>query len=261
MGPSNIKMVKNKTIMNVGILVGKSLNQFQLSVLDLIISQYRINFAIVDDKKRKTYFEKLLKHLKRGRGLYTIIMFFKKIFDKDLAVSTINYLQKKNIEFKEVNNLYNKNNLDYILGKKTDLIILISGFGIIKKSLIEIVPKGIISYHHGDMTSYRGMPPAFWELYNNENKIGVTIQRISEKLDAGEIIEQRFFEIDKKDNWKSLKKKIYNRSTDLMRIALEKINNDEKFSKPNELGKVYTLPNFRQWFFFQLKTTVRRIKK
>lgn len=37
----------------------------------------------------------------------------------------------------------------------------------------------MLSYHHGDMRRYRGQPPGFWELYNGEREIGVTVQRLA----------------------------------------------------------------------------------
>ena len=53
-----------------------------------------------------------------------------------------------------------------------DVLCLIEGYGIIKRPLLEITNFGVFSYHHGDMKFYRGMLPAFWELYNGETRMG-----------------------------------------------------------------------------------------
>ena len=37
------------------------------------------------------------------------------------------------------------------------------------------------------MPYYRGMPPAFWELTNDEQAVGCTIHRVDDKLDTGDI--------------------------------------------------------------------------
>ena len=66
-----------------------------------------------------------------------------------------------------------------------DVLVLIAGFGIIGEPLLSLAPHGVLAYHHGDMRRYRGMPPAFWELFNDETEMGVTVQRLSPGLDDG----------------------------------------------------------------------------
>jgi methionyl-tRNA formyltransferase len=67
---------------------------------------------------------------------------------------------------------------------KPDILLLIDGFGIIKEPLLKITPLGVLSYHHGNMQKYRGEPPAFLELYNNENEMGITVQILSSGLEV-----------------------------------------------------------------------------
>ena len=51
------------------------------------------------------------------------------------------------------------------------------------------VPRdGMINLHHGAIPEYRGGPPAFWELYDGAATMGVTVHRIDEKLDHGEVL-------------------------------------------------------------------------
>jgi hypothetical protein len=46
---------------------------------------------------------------------------------------------------------------------------------------------GILSYHHGDPAKYRGRPAGYYELLNNEDRIGIIVQRLSNTLDGGDI--------------------------------------------------------------------------
>ncbi len=57
------------------------------------------------------------------------------------------------------------------------------------------------------MRKYRGMPPIFWELYNNEQEIGITVQKLDTRLDARIPIVEKKITIDHNDSYKSLKKK------------------------------------------------------
>ena len=46
----------------------------------------------------------------------------------------------------------------------------------------------ILSYHHGDPSSYRGRPAGFYEIFNGEKTTGIIVQRLSNELDAGVIL-------------------------------------------------------------------------
>lgn len=65
------------------------------------------------------------------------------------------------------------------------------GFGILSGDILNICPKGILSYHHGDEISFRGGPPGFWEIVKQEKTVSVVVQQLSEKLDAGIILNKR----------------------------------------------------------------------
>src|SRR2546429_3233758 len=47
---------------------------------------------------------------------------------------------------------------------------------------------GIISFHHGDNRINRGGPAGFWECYYEWPQTGFIIQRLTEELDAGDVL-------------------------------------------------------------------------
>ena len=71
---------------------------------------------------------------------------------------------------------------------KSENIKLVIKFGMsllrIDEELSDI---DIFSFHHGDPEQYRGRPAGFYELYNNDKRIGIVVQKLSNKLDAGTI--------------------------------------------------------------------------
>lgn len=71
--------------------------------------------------------------------------------------------------------------------------ILKFGFGIIRGDILDCVPYGIWSFHHGDEQKYRGVPPAFWEILRKDNITGTILQRLTEALDGGIILRKGFF--------------------------------------------------------------------
>ena len=56
--------------------------------------------------------------------------------------------------------------------------------------LINSPTVGSINIHYGNLPAYAGLSPYFWYLYNRERYYGVTLHKITSKLDAGSIIDQ-----------------------------------------------------------------------
>jgi hypothetical protein len=51
------------------------------------------------------------------------------------------------------------------------------------------VPRlGFINVHYGEIPAYRGLPPAFWELHDDAPEMGVSVHRMDERLDHGEVL-------------------------------------------------------------------------
>jgi hypothetical protein len=73
--------------------------------------------------------------------------------------------------------------------KALDLDLLIRcGTGILHGDILRASRLGIISFHHGDNRINRGSPAGFWESYYAWPQTGFVIQRLTEDLDAGEVL-------------------------------------------------------------------------
>lgn len=250
--------------MNIGILTTENIPDFEYKTLLSILNDNRfcIKLAVIDKRPQKTFIQKLKKNIRRGRGGYIFIMAIKKIVasNKTSSINVKNICIENKINILETKEPYSNITLDTIRDYNLDVLLLISGFGIIKEPLLSIAPMGVLSYHHGDMRKYRGMPPAFWELYNNEKEIGVTVQVLAAGLDCGLPIEEKKIEIYKKDSLSSLKNRLYEESVDMMYQALLKLYGQDYVPvKIDIYGKVYTLPNFKQWICLYIKRISRKL--
>jgi hypothetical protein len=67
---------------------------------------------------------------------------------------------------------------------------LIYGSPILKPALFGIPSFGTLGIHHGKLPEYRGKKTTFWAMFNGECSAGVTIQRVNEGLDTGEVIRE-----------------------------------------------------------------------
>ena len=75
-------------------------------------------------------------------------------------------------------------------------VIIRLGFRILRGEILNAAPLGVWSFHHGDNQFYKGGPPAFWEVMLKKETTGVILQRLSEKLDDGQILYKSFFQTD-----------------------------------------------------------------
>jgi len=80
-------------------------------------------------------------------------------------------------------------------GLRADLGI-VAGTYILPESVFALPRLGSINLHSGKAPEYRGAAPGFWELYNGELEVGVTIHWVTAALDAGHILRQETFPLD-----------------------------------------------------------------
>lgn len=67
-------------------------------------------------------------------------------------------------------------------------VILRMGSGILRGEILNAATHGILSFHHGDNRTHRGGPPGFWEVLERRDYSGFVVQRLTEVLDAGEVL-------------------------------------------------------------------------
>jgi folate-dependent phosphoribosylglycinamide formyltransferase PurN len=246
--------------MKIALLTSSSLNPFRIATLLPILrdSRFSVDSAIIDDRPGKSILEKTKRNLKKGRGGYVLIMAFQKVFGKkEPIVDTEKFCKDHGISIYRTSDIYSQAALDFIREKKFDILLLTGGYGILREPLLSVARHGILSYHHGDMRKYRGQPPAFWELYNGEKEMGVTVQILTAGLDCGIPVVEKTITINRGDTLKKLTEKAYSESIPMMYEALLKIEGGIQLpGKIENPGKIYTIPNLRQWMTMRCRMLV-----
>ncbi len=87
---------------------------------------------------------------------------------------------------------------------KPDIIIVVAYGQILNKEFLSIPKLGCVNVHASLLPKFRGSAPIQWAIMEGEQKTGITIQNVSEKLDAGDILVQKETEIKNEDNFISL---------------------------------------------------------
>lgn len=80
-------------------------------------------------------------------------------------------------------------------------VIVVAAYGqILKKEILSIPKYGCINIHASLLPKYRGAAPINWAIINGEDKTGITIMEMEEKLDAGPMLLQETIEIGEEDD-------------------------------------------------------------
>jgi methionyl-tRNA formyltransferase len=77
-----------------------------------------------------------------------------------------------------------------LMKKLSPDLALVSGAGRISPEAMSLVPDGLLNLHLGIATAYRGLESKIWAAYHGDwENIGVTLHRIDENLDTGDVVE------------------------------------------------------------------------
>ena len=153
------------------------------SLLSLFNSEYDL-VSVVTNIDRKS-----------GRGLNVRPTFVKKKA-QDLGVPVI--------ETDDVssNNLYNK-----LIKLNVDIFVVVA-FSILPDKILNIPKKHSINIHPSLLPKYRGSSPIQYALLNGDSKTGVSIISMNQKVDSGNILGQKEFDIPNDANFGYLYEKL-----------------------------------------------------
>lgn len=134
------------------------------------------------------------------------------------------------------------------------------GFGIVTGEALTSPTHGMVSFHHGDMTAYRGRPAGLWEFIHGESEATVTLQRLSEELDGGEVVSTRTVDISDAQTWAEVRDRLYPASVPMLAEGVERLRDPEvTLSTPDALGPLYSDPGTVPATKFVLKNTWGRL--
>jgi len=162
----------------------------------------------------------------KGRGLKitaTEVSRFAK--DKKIPLITPESLKEKTVEAR-----LTKENADFFI---------VADYGkIIPAALLTIPTIFPLCVHPSLLPLYRGSAPIEYALLEGEDQTGVTIFKINERVDAGEVILQKNIIIDACDDFFTLRKKLAVSGSALLIEALKKIENNEYNLTPQNESEV-----------------------
>lgn len=139
-------------------------------------------------------------------------------------------------------------------------VIVRYGFGLIRGEVLNAPAHGVVSFHPADIRRYRGLgvPMAY---FDGREVIGVTLQRLTDDIDAGEIVAEATIPIDGKDTLWDVYDRVYAHQINLLAEGLRAIRDpDAEPTVPDELGPYYSMDRRRR-LGFALRTLLRNVRR
>lgn len=128
---------------------------------------------------------------------------------------------KKNSQIKITQVIKDKDNLDQVLKlPQPDLGVVVSFGAKIPKKVIDFPKKGILNIHPSLLPQYRGTSPVQTAILNGDQQTGVTIIKINQFFDQGEIVAQRKEPIKPTDTTFSLQTRLFKLGAELVQAIL-----------------------------------------
>lgn len=138
--------------------------------------------------------------------LYVFLaMFYVKmigLFTSNYSVSKI--LSGKCIQQIETHDVNDNNYLDQLAGLDLDFVISISCPHLFGERLLNLPKKACLNAHGTLLPRHRGVFGSWWTIFKDDKEAGGTIHTMELKLDAGHIVWQEEFEVNKKDTQYSI---------------------------------------------------------
>lgn len=152
----------------------------------------------------------------------------------------------------KVENYHNEDAQKMLRQANADLGILY-GTNIIKEAVFSIPRLGSINIHQGLAPIYRGGPTVFWELFNGEKEIGITVHFVHAKVDTGDIILQKTvplkydfsrYQLNFENFLNDFRAGLIEPSAQLIAEAVNLIasGKEQRIKQDTSLGKRYRLP-------------------
>lgn len=152
------------------------------------------------------------------------------------------YALEKNLKLLQPHNLKDENFITELKSTKADLFVVVA-FRMLPKIVWEIPQFGTINLHASLLPQLRGAAPIHWAIIRGLQSTGVSTFFINEKIDYGNIIEQREVEIGNTENTGNLYHRLKEIGSQLILTTLKQIISGKlKTQKQIESKKLLKAP-------------------
>ena len=244
--------------MNVGILVDDTnIDKWQANAIEYLLENSNAEISLIIENNQGLNFDKYIHSmlddgvwafhegiglLKRKLGNYP--SYREQVELLDVVNSEPVVLQCEPIPTNKIGVRFPESAVNFV-SCEADVLIRF-GFGFIVGGILTAPEYGVLSYHHGNIREFRGRPAGFWEFMSNQDSVGITVQQLTEDLDAGAIAAEKEVDISKLNTWQDIKHELFMQSYDLLLEAVRNTKSGD-LQEVSARGNIYTRPTFKQY--------------
>lgn len=119
-------------------------------------------------------------------------------------------------------------------------VVMRYGFGLLKGDVLDTPEYGVLSFHPADIRQYRGMGPPQAYL-DGRDRMGVTLQRLTEDIDAGEIIAYAETDVDDRATLWEIYDELHDLQANTLAKGIENLRDPSvEATIPDSLGPYYS---------------------
>jgi len=156
------------------------------------------------------------------------------------------WAKSNNIARLETENINQQQTIEKIASANPDVIVVIAFGQKISNELINLPAKGMINIHSSLLPKYRGAAPVNWAIINGEQKTGISIITVAEKMDAGDILAQASLDIEENETAEQLEKRLATLAPDVLLKTLNKIETGTAEYMPQDDSKATKAPKLKK---------------
>lgn len=130
--------------------------------------------------------------------------------------------------------------IDIIKKLETDVILVMGWYYMVPDKIRKLAKFGAWGLHASLLPKYAGGAPLVWAIINGEKKTGVSLFKLDNGVDNGDLIKQIQFSIDENDNIKTIYQKATKASKKIVKDTLSKPEN--LLFTPQDQSKIEVWP-------------------
>lgn len=139
-----------------------------------------------------------------------------------------------------------RDSIEYLRELGADLFVVISFGQILKAGVLEIPKFYSINLHASLLPKYRGAAPTNWALINGERSTGLTVIKMNERMDEGDIILKEPLAIDGEDTNITLSEKLSEAGLGLLLKAMDLIGSENGTLEKQDDKKATYAPKLKK---------------
>ena len=122
-----------------------------------------------------------------------------------ISISPIHKLANElKLNVKNPENLNSKKEIEYIINKQADVVVVVAYGKIIPNELLNLDKTKFINIHASLLPRWRGAAPIHRAILNQDKETGISIMKIMPKLDTGPVMMKSKIYIHQDANYESL---------------------------------------------------------